>query len=135
MLLKKLKARHDALANTKLPPEAVAKLIKAGAFLVDVRPKIEARMGRAPGATKISLLTLKRRLHELPRDRNIVLYCHSGATAGKAKEVLDAGGFKAFNGGSYKDVLKIVRAIESNRAAPAAREDSSDDGDRTPAAH
>jgi rhodanese-related sulfurtransferase len=54
------------------------------------------------------VFTLKRRLNELPRDRNIVLYCHSGAAAAKAKETLDAMGFKAFNGGGYKDILKIV---------------------------
>ncbi len=119
MLLKKLKARHDAIANTKLPPEAVAKLIRNGALVVDVRSKIEARIGSVPGATKIPLLTLKRRADELPRERNIVLFCGTGARAGKAKEVLDAGGFKAFNGGSYKEVLKIVRAIERDRAAPA----------------
>ena len=79
MLLKKLKARHDAMANTKLPPEEVAKLIKAGAFLVDVRPKIEAKMGMAPGRDEHPLLTLKRRLDELPRDRKIVLYCGTRA--------------------------------------------------------
>jgi hypothetical protein len=39
-----------------------------------------------------------------------VLYCGTGARAGKAKEILDGFGFKAFNGGSYKDVLKIVGA-------------------------
>ena len=104
----KLKAKHDELASSKLPPDEVAKLLKAGAFLVDVRPKIQARLGMAPGATGISLLTLKGRLHELPRDRKIVLYCNSGAAAGKAKQVLDALGFKAFNGGGYKDILKIV---------------------------
>jgi rhodanese-related sulfurtransferase len=108
MLVGKLKAKHDELAKSKLPPDEVAKLLKAGAFLVDVRPKIQAKMGMAPGATNISIFTLKRRLHELPRDRKIVLYCHSGAAAGKAKEVLDALGFKAFNGGGYKDILKIV---------------------------
>ena len=32
MLIKKLKARHDALANTKLPPEEVAKLLKQGSI-------------------------------------------------------------------------------------------------------
>jgi rhodanese-related sulfurtransferase len=122
MLLRKLKAKHDAMANTKLPPEAVPKLIKAGAFLVDVRPTLGAKMGMVPGATNISLFTLKRRLNELPRDRKIVLYCHSGASAAKAKEKLDALGFKAFNGGGYKDVLKIVRAIEANRAAAPGKE-------------
>ena len=119
MLLKNLKARHDAIANTKLPPEAVAKLIRNGALVVDVRSKIEARIGSVPGAAKIPLLTLKRCADELPRERNIVLFCGTGARAGKAKEVLDAAGFKAFNGGSYKEVLKIVRATERDRAAPA----------------
>lgn len=69
MLVRKLKAKHDELAKSKLPPDEVAKLLKAGAFLVDVRPKIGAKIGMAPGATNISVFTLKRRLHELPRDR------------------------------------------------------------------
>jgi rhodanese-related sulfurtransferase len=117
MLLAKIKTKHDALADSKLPPDAVAKLLKAGAFLVDVRPKIGAKLGMAPGATNISLFTLKRRLDELPRDRKIVLYCHSGAVAEKAKQLLDGLGFKAFNGGGYKDVLKIVKTME--KAAPS----------------
>ena len=41
MLIKKLKAKHDAIANTKLPPEAVAKLIDQGAFVR--RRAIDAR--------------------------------------------------------------------------------------------
>ena len=108
MFIAKIKAKHDALVKTKLPPEEVAKLIKKGAFLVDIRSKIEARKGMAPGATNIPLSTLKRHMEDLPRGRNIVLYCGTGGRAGKAKQVLEAKGFKAFNGGGYKDVLKIV---------------------------
>ena len=104
----KVKAKHDELAKSKLPADEVAKLLKAGAFLVDLRPKIGAKLGMARGATNISVFTLKRRLHELPRDRKIVLYCHSGAAAAKAKQMLDALGFKACNGGGYRDILKIV---------------------------
>ena len=104
----RFKTKHDALAKSKLPADEVAKLLEAGAFLVDLRPKIGAKLGMARGATNISVFTLKRRLHELPRDRKIVLYCHSGAVAEKTKQMLDALGFKAFNGGGYKDILKIV---------------------------
>jgi rhodanese-related sulfurtransferase len=87
----------------------VVKLLKAGAFLVDVRPKIQAKMGMAPGATNISIFTLKRRLGELPRDRKILLYCHSGAAAGKAKQALDAG---------YKrSTAAVIRTSEDRRAA------------------
>ena len=110
MLLGKLKEKHDALADTKLPPEEVAKLLKKGAFLVDVRTKLEARRGIAPGAMNISLFTLKRHMDELPRDRNIVLYCGTGGRAGMAKQVLEAAGFKAFNGGGYQTILKILES-------------------------
>jgi len=104
----KLMAKHDELASMKLPADEVAKLLKAGAFLVDLRPKLGAKLGMARGATNISAFTLKRRLDELPRDRKIVLYCHSGAVAEKTKRMLDGLGFKAFNGGGYEDILKIV---------------------------
>lgn len=108
MIAARLKAKHDELVRTKLPPEEVAKLIQKGALLIDVRSKVEARRGMAPGATNISLFTLKHRLDELPRDRNIVLYCGTGGRAGKAKEVLEAAGFKAFNGGGYSTILNIL---------------------------
>ena len=38
------------------------------------------------GATNIPLSALKRHMDELPRDRNMVLYCGTGGRAGKAKE-------------------------------------------------
>ena len=82
-MVSRLKAKHDELAKSKLPADEVAKLLEAGAFLVDLRPKMGARLGMARGATHISAFTLKRRLDELPRDRKIVLYCRSGAVAEK----------------------------------------------------
>ncbi len=108
MLLKKLKAKHDAMANTKLPPDEVAKLIKRGAFVVDVRSKLEARKGVAPGAVNIPVLKLKSNLKDLPTNRTIVTYCVTGGRAAKAKEILEANGFKAANGGGYKTILKIL---------------------------
>ena len=45
-----------------------------------------------------------------------MLYCGTGGRAEKAKEVLDAQGFKAFNGGGYKDVLKIVGTKGNTKA-------------------
>jgi rhodanese-related sulfurtransferase len=108
MIVSKLKAIHDSKLESKLPPAKVAKLIEAGALIVDVRTRLEAKLGIAKGATNIPLRALKRHIDTLPRDRDIVLYCGTGARAGVAKEVLDAAGFKAFNGGSYKDVVGIV---------------------------
>ena len=113
-----LKAKHDALMLSKLPPAEVAKLLAGGALLVDVRSRLEAFFGIAPGARNIPLGRLTPNLAELPRDRDIVLYCGTGARAGKAREILDAKGLKAFNGGGYKDVLKI---LEGAAKTPQAR--------------
>ena len=48
MLTGKLKAKHDELAKSKLPPDEVAKLLKAGAFLVDVDRKSRRRWAWLP---------------------------------------------------------------------------------------
>ncbi len=95
-------------AESVLPPEEVAKLIKKGAFILDVRTMMEAKKGMARDSVSIPLIRLKRRLHELPRDKNIVTYCGTGERAGKARDILEAAGFKAFNGGGYDEILKIV---------------------------
>jgi rhodanese-related sulfurtransferase len=92
------------------PESEVAKLIRNGACILDVRTALEAKKGVAPGATNISLLQLKRRLGELPRDRTIVTYCQTGGRAGKARDILERNGFKVINGGGYETVRKIAMA-------------------------
>lgn len=90
------------------PEKEVAKLIRNGACILDVRMALEAKKGIAPGATNISLFQLKRRLGELPRDRTIVTYCQTGGRAGKARDILERNGFKVVNGGGYETVRKIA---------------------------
>ena len=98
------------------PESEVARLIRDGAFILDVREAFEAKKGVAPGATNISLLKLKHHLSELPRDRTIVTYCETGGRAGKARDILERNGFKVFNGGGYETVRKIV-VKNTSRAA------------------
>ena len=43
--------------------------------VLDVRPPEEYRAGHIPGAISVPLSILKRRLSDLPRDRDIVAYC------------------------------------------------------------
>jgi rhodanese-related sulfurtransferase len=43
--------------------------------VLDVRPVEEYRAGHIPGALSVPLAELKKRLSELPRDRDIVAYC------------------------------------------------------------
>jgi len=75
-------------------------LERVGAGMVavlDVRPPEEYRAGHLPGALSIPLPELRRRLAELPRDREIVAYCRGPycVLSVEAVEILRAEGFRA----------------------------------------
>ncbi len=95
------------------PPAEIAGFIKSGAFVLDVRTKMEAKKGMAAGAVNIPLLRLKRHLDELPRGQMIVTYCGTGERAGKARDILDAAGFTVSNGGSYETMLSLTGKLAS----------------------
>ena len=90
------------------PPEEVAKWIKKGAVLLDVRSLVEVKKNPVPGATNIPLLKLEGQLSELPRGKTFVTFCLRGGRAERAKNLLEANGRKAINGGGYKSILKIL---------------------------
>jgi phage shock protein E len=92
------------------PPEEVAKWIKEGAVLLDVRTGIETRRNPVRGATNIPLSKLKGELSALPRNKAFVIYCARGGRAERAKRLLLANGLKAINGGGYKAVLKVLES-------------------------
>jgi rhodanese-related sulfurtransferase len=68
-----------------------------GGFLLDVRQPAELTMEHVPGAVNIPLPELRARLGELPRDREILVFCRSGQRAYYATRVLLQNGFKARN--------------------------------------
>jgi rhodanese-related sulfurtransferase len=65
--------------------------------VLDVRPTEEHQAGHLPGAVSIPIGELRRRLAELPRDREIVAYCRGPycAFAHEAVELLREEGFAA----------------------------------------
>jgi rhodanese-related sulfurtransferase len=79
--------------------EELARRLEDGDELVvlDVRPVEEHAAGHLPGAVSIPLSELRRRLRELPRDREIVAYCRGPfcAFAHEAVGVLVDAGFTA----------------------------------------
>jgi rhodanese-related sulfurtransferase len=66
-------------------------------MLLDVRPAAEHAAGHLPGAVSIPVDELRRRLAELPGDREIVAYCRGPycAFAQEAVELLRQEGFSA----------------------------------------
>jgi len=78
--------------------EALLRRVRRGEVTVlDVRPVEEYRAGHFPGALSIPVGQLKRRLAQLPRNREIVAYCRGPycVMALEAVDILRAHGFKA----------------------------------------
>ncbi len=72
--------------------EAVAQQ-KSGAFILDVRQPAEWNDVHIAGATLIPLDQLPNRLNELPRDKVIVVVCHSGNRSAQGRDILLKAGF------------------------------------------
>jgi len=77
--------------------DEIAGLDPATTRLLDVRDDEERAAGFIPGSLHIPLNELRRRLEELPRDRTLVAYCHSGQRSYFAARLLSQHGFDVRN--------------------------------------
>jgi molybdopterin/thiamine biosynthesis adenylyltransferase/rhodanese-related sulfurtransferase len=87
LTVKELKARRDAGENV---------------FLLDVREPYEYQIAQI-GGTLIPQNDVPNRLAEIPRDREIIVHCRSGARSQKIAELLKQSG--------YKDVVNVAGGI------------------------
>jgi rhodanese-related sulfurtransferase len=67
---------------------------QADAILIDVREQWEYLQERAPGATLIPLSQFVQRYTEIPRDREVLLICHSGNRSQQAAMFLRRQGYE-----------------------------------------
>jgi rhodanese-related sulfurtransferase len=90
-------SQQPAPAAAPLPPEiTVVQTVdkqKSGAFLLDVREPSEWAQAHIQGATLIPLGSLANRLNELPKNRQIVVYCHTGNRSAQGRDILKNAGF------------------------------------------
>ena len=88
----------------------VAKLVKEGAVIIDVRTKGEYQAGHIEGSRNISLDNIKKEVAAL-KDLNtpVVTVCRSGNRSGMAKSILVAAGVDAYNGGAWTNLKKQVQ--------------------------
>ena len=63
-------------------------------FVLDVRRPYEYAEGHVPGAINVPHDQVAARLAEIPKDKDVVLYCRSGRRAQAAADVLAAHGYK-----------------------------------------
>jgi rhodanese-related sulfurtransferase len=79
-----------------------AKLRDAGAFVLDVREPAEWNQVHIPGATLIPLGELRTRANQVPKDKPVVVICHSGNRSKVGRDTLRQAGFTnvtSVNGG------------------------------------
>jgi phage shock protein E len=66
----------------------------AALFVLDVRTPEEFASGHVPGAVNVPHDQLASRVAEVPRDKDVVVYCRSGRRSQIAADILTANGFK-----------------------------------------
>lgn len=87
------------------------KLIKEGAFLVDVRTPAEFAEGHVKGSTNIPLDQVPNQLAQFKGKDQIIVFCRSGNRSGQAKMILERNGFKnVTNGGTWLDVNEVLNS-------------------------
>lgn len=90
-------------SHPSLPWSAVAALDLSRVQLVDVRTAPEVAQGAIPGAHHIDLHTLRARLGELDRSRDVVVYCQIGLRGYLAARILMQHGYTVRNlSGGYR---------------------------------
>jgi rhodanese-related sulfurtransferase len=62
-------------------------------YLVDIRTPAEVAQGAIPDAAHLPMHLIPLRMNELPRDKEVVLYCRSGARSYHACAYLAQQGF------------------------------------------
>ena len=65
-----------------------------GVYLLDIRTDAEVAQGVLPGAQHLPMHLIPLRMADFPRDREIVLYCRSGARSYHACSFLIQQGFR-----------------------------------------
>lgn len=82
------------------------------AQLLDVRSKLEWKMGHAKGATHISVNSLlDGHTEHIETDKPVYVYCASGGRAALAEGYLRHNGYEATNIGGLSNWLKMGGAI------------------------
>ncbi len=122
-------APAPAAAGASLPlisPQALLERQAKGdpsLFVLDVRTPKEYAAGHVPGAINVPYDQVASHLAEIPKDKDVVLYCQSGRRAGLAAEVLQASGYTKLEHlqGDIQAWLTDGRPVEGGDATAPAK--------------
>lgn len=88
----------------------IEKIIKEGAFLVDVRTPEEFADGHVKISINIPLDKIQNQLPKFKGKKNIIVFCRSGNRSGKAKSILEKNGFtNVIDAGTWQEIDQILK--------------------------
>ena len=92
-------------------------------FVLDVRTPQEYAAGHVPGAVNVPYDQVASHLAEIPKDKDVVIYCRSGRRTGLAAAVLEANGYTKLKHlqGDMEAWLKDGRPVESGDATGSSK--------------
>jgi rhodanese-related sulfurtransferase len=122
-------ASAPAAASASLPLITSQALLERQAkgdpslFVLDVRTPQEFAAGHVPGAVNVPYDQVASHLAEIPKDKDVVLYCRSGRRTALAAEVLAANGYTKLGHlqGDMEAWLKDGRPVEGGDATVPAK--------------
>jgi phage shock protein E len=110
-----------AIALPSCAKQSKGSPLPAEALVVDVRTEAEFREEHFPGAKNIPLGNMTDRLEEFgPKDKPVVVYCHSGSRSLMAKAVLKMAGYElVINGGGLNAMMRYAKTpVPAAEASP-----------------
>lgn len=95
----------------------VDEVLERGDIVLDVRDEFELATGMIEGSINIPLGSLRKRIDEIPKDKNIYVTCQVGLRGYIACRILTQRGYKCFNidGGikTYSSIKRTKKAFEN----------------------
>jgi NADPH-dependent 2,4-dienoyl-CoA reductase/sulfur reductase-like enzyme/peroxiredoxin family protein/TusA-related sulfurtransferase/rhodanese-related sulfurtransferase len=88
--------------------------IPQNAFLLDIRDPDEVLCGTIPKAVNIPLGQLRKRVNELPKDKEIVVFCKVGARGYLGELILRSNGFNVKNLSGGYEIWKLFNPADNN---------------------
>ena len=105
---KSLTEESSTTEENYAPEEVASDIPSSGPLIIDVRTDVEFMAGAYPGAINLSLDEFAEKADQLGnKDREIILYCASGARSGYGVRVLQQMGFtNVSNGGGLMQMMR-----------------------------
>lgn len=94
------------------PHKDIARLVKEGAIVIDVRTRSEFEAGKIEGSINIPLDTIHNKVIAIKKmNRPVVTVCRSGNRSGSAQSLLSAAGIEVYNGGDWEKLKEDLQQV------------------------